>query len=161
MKEKYQTIKSPSQGTYKDKGSKFLGYAYPAATKDQAKSCVELLKKEHPKARHHCYAFRIGLDDEIFRANDDGEPSGAAGRPILGQIDSKQLTNIIVVVVRYFGGTLLGTGGLVQSYKMSVLDIQPHTIFLAPSQVRSIKVLDICARTWRTFFAKMNISIYL
>ena len=115
----YKTIKSESRGEFKDRGSKFIAYAYPVYTAEDWQARLEEIRKTHPKARHHCYAYRLGLDNNNFRANDDGEPSGTAGRPILGQIDHFQLTNIIVIVVRYFGGTLLGTSGLINAYKNS------------------------------------------
>ncbi len=118
----YLTISRPSAGEFKDRGSKFLAYAFPASTAEEWQGCLEKVKKEHPKARHHCYAYRLGLDQNDFRANDDGEPSGTAGRPILGQIDSFQLTNVLVVVVRYFGGTLLGASGLINAYRSSAKD---------------------------------------
>src|SRR6476660_5099192 len=108
----YYTIDQPSTAEYKDRGSRFIAYAYPIQTADDFKKHLQLLKKEHPKAVHHCFAFRIGLDGNNFRVSDDGEPSGSAGKPILGQIDSKQIVNVLVVVVRYFGGTLLGVPGL-------------------------------------------------
>ena len=113
----YQTIEKTSFAEYKDRGSKFIAYAYPVQTTDDCKQWLQQLKKEHPKAVHHCFAYRIGWDGNQFRVSDDGEPSGSAGRPILGQIDSKQLTNVMVIVVRYFGGTLLGVPGLIQAYK--------------------------------------------
>lgn len=111
------TIDKPSFAEFKDRGSKFLAFAYPIDSVDSFKSYLQLLKKEHPKAVHHCFAYRIGTDGNNFRVNDDGEPSGSAGRPILGQIDSKELTNVAVIVVRYFGGTLLGVPGLINAYK--------------------------------------------
>lgn len=114
---KYKTIKQPTTSDFRDRGSKFFGYAYPVNHIDEVKECVKTLKKEHPKAVHYCYAFRIGTDGIQFRANDDGEPSGSAGKPILGQIDSAGLTNVLVVVVRYFGGSLLGVPGLINAYK--------------------------------------------
>ncbi len=117
--EVYYTIEKTAVAEFKDKGSKFLAYAYPVKTPDQVKECLQEVKKEHPKATHHCYAYRLGTDGLQFRAVDDGEPSGSAGKPILGQIDSKQLTDVLVVVVRYFGGTLLGVPGLINAYKMS------------------------------------------
>lgn len=117
--EVYYTIEKTAVAEFKDKGSKFLAYAYPVKTTDQVKECLQEVKKEHPKATHHCYAYRLGTDGLQFRAVDDGEPSGSAGKPILGQIDSKQLTDAMVVVVRYFGGTLLGVPGLINAYKMS------------------------------------------
>lgn len=113
----YNTIVAPTQSLFKDRGSKFLGYAFPIRNTDDVKIRLQELKKEHPKAVHHCFAYRIGTDGLQFRANDDGEPSGSAGKPILGQIDSAGLTNVLVVVVRYFGGTLLGVPGLIQAYK--------------------------------------------
>ena len=119
MKDSYHTISKHSTGEFRDRGSKFLAYAFPVATEADWQIYLEKVKKEHPKARHHCYAYRLGLDQHNFRANDDGEPSGTAGRPILGQIDSFGLTNVFVVVVRYFGGTLLGTSGLINAYKLS------------------------------------------
>lgn len=126
LKDSYQTISNPSTGEFRDRGSKFLAYAFPVATESDWQQCLEQVKKEHPKARHHCYAYRLGLDTNNFRANDDGEPSGTAGRPILGQIDSFGLTNVFVVVVRYFGGTLLGTSGLINAYKLSTQDALQH-----------------------------------
>ena len=120
--DQYNTITSPALGEYKDRGSKFLAYAYPVLSEEEGLEYVKALKKEHFKAVHYCYAYRLGLDNNSFRANDDGEPSGTAGKPILGQIDSFELTNIIVVVVRYFGGTKLGTSGLIQAYKQSAAD---------------------------------------
>jgi uncharacterized YigZ family protein len=113
----FYTIDKPSFAEFKDRGSKFLAYAFPAATADHFKKHLQQLKKEHPKAVHHCFAYRLGADKNNFRVNDDGEPSGSAGRPILGQIDSKELTDIAVIVVRYFGGTLLGVPGLINAYK--------------------------------------------
>ena len=113
----YQTIAQPSTAEFRDRGSKFIAYAYPIESTEEFKSRLQGLKKEHPKAVHHCFAYRIGTDGNNFRVSDDGEPSGTAGRPILGQIDSKQLTNVLVVVVRYFGGTLLGVPGLINAYK--------------------------------------------
>ncbi|GAA4750628.1 IMPACT family protein [Flavisolibacter ginsenosidimutans] len=113
----YKTVSTPSQAEYKDRGSRFWAYAFPITTVDDFKKGLKTLKEEHPKAAHHCFAYRIGTDGNNFRASDDGEPSGSAGKPILGQIDSKGLTNVAVVVVRYFGGTLLGVPGLINTYK--------------------------------------------
>lgn len=117
MTDSYHTILAPSVGEYKDRSSKFIGYAYPVRTEEAAMLHIEALRKEHFKARHHCFAWRLGVDGSRFRANDDGEPSGTAGRPMLGQIDAFGLTDVVVVVVRYFGGTLLGTSGLIQAYR--------------------------------------------
>lgn len=119
MNDTYQTIKGAASGEFRDRGSKFLAYAYPLAAAGGWQELLEALKREHPKARHHCYAYRWGTDGNNFRANDDGEPSGTAGRPILGQIDSFGLTNVVVIVVRYFGGTKLGTSGLINAYRTS------------------------------------------
>lgn len=113
----YYTIAQPVVAELKDRGSRFLAYAYPLASVDDFKATMKLLKEEHPKAVHHCFAYRLGVDGNTFRVSDDGEPSGSAGRPILGQIDHKQLCNVLVVVVRYFGGTLLGVPGLINAYK--------------------------------------------
>lgn len=121
-KHKYRTIAAPTTAEFKDRGSKFLAYAYPIRDTDDVKASLQALKKEHPKAVHHCYAYRIGIDGTQYRANDDGEPSGSAGRPILGQIDSAGLTNTLVVIVRYFGGTLLGVPGLINAYKTATTD---------------------------------------
>ena len=117
MTDSYKTIVEKSTGEFKDRGSKFIAYAFPAYNEDEWQGKLLEIKKLHVKARHHCYAYRIGLDKNNFRANDDGEPSGTAGRPILGQIDHFGLTNVIVIVVRYFGGTKLGTSGLINAYK--------------------------------------------
>lgn len=121
MNDTYKTIEAPSQGIFKDRGSKFLAYAYPFSNKDSLKEILQSLKKEHLKAVHFCFAYRLGQQGETFRANDDGEPSGSAGKPILGQIDSLGLTEVLVVVVRYFGGTLLGVPGLINAYKNATL----------------------------------------
>ncbi len=116
----YRTIKGPAQGEiFKDRGSKFIGYAFPATTEDQIKQHILSLKESHHKARHWCYAWRLGTEVITFRVNDDGEPNNSAGNPIYGQILSHDLTNILIVVVRYFGGTKLGVGGLINAYRTS------------------------------------------
>lgn len=120
--DKYQTIEKPSEGIYKEKGSKFIAYAYPVYSEESIKSIIDDLKKEYYDARHHCYAWQLGTDGTQFRANDDGEPSGTAGKPILGQLRSHELTNLLVVVIRYFGGTKLGTSGLIHAYKEATID---------------------------------------
>ena len=122
MEDTYKTISNPSEGLFKDKGSKFMAFAYPVSSEDKIKGIIQILKKEHYSARHHCYAWRLGHEKLLFRANDDGEPSSTAGKPILGQIQSFDLTNILVVVVRYFGGTLLGVSGLINAYKNAAHD---------------------------------------
>lgn len=113
----YLTITQPCEGTFKDRGSKFIAFTYPIKSETQVKAIVAKLKAEHTKANHHCFALRLTPDRSVFRVNDDGEPSGTAGRPILNTLLSKNLTNILVVVVRYFGGTLLGVPGLINAYR--------------------------------------------
>lgn len=127
---KYKTIEGATTGEFKDRGSKFFGYAYPVSSAQQVKEHLQSLKKEHPKAVHFCYAYRLGTDGLQFRANDDGEPSGSAGKPILGQIDSAGFTNVLVVVVRYFGGTLLGVPGLINAYKTTTADALQKTVVI-------------------------------
>lgn len=132
----YYTIEQPSVAEFKDRGSKFLAFAYPAKDIDTCKKILAQLKKEHGKAVHHCLAYRLGVDGSTFRVSDDGEPSGSAGRPILGQIDSKELTNVLVVVVRYFGGTLLGVPGLINAYKTATaLALQLSPIIKKPIEI--------------------------
>ncbi len=129
QKDTFKTIAEPTVGEFKDRGSKFIAYTTPLScfgsrndNESGFTAFLEKIKKEHPKGRHHCFAWRLGLDGNRYRANDDGEPSGTAGRPILGQIDSFGLTNVGVVVVRYFGGTLLGTSGLIAAYRESTAE---------------------------------------
>ena len=113
----YTTIEKPSHAEFKDRGSKFIAFAFPIESTDDFKKQLQVLKKAHPKAVHHCFAYRIGTDGNNFRSSDDGEPSGTAGKPILGQLISKGITNTAVVVVRYWGGTMLGVPGLINAYK--------------------------------------------
>lgn len=122
IKDAYKSIAARSEGLFKDNGSRFIAFAFPVETPDQVKEIVDSLKKEYHDARHHCYAYRLGYQGDVFRANDDGEPSGSAGRPILGQIDSLGLSDVLVVVVRYFGGIKLGIPGLIRAYKTSTAD---------------------------------------
>lgn len=117
MEDTFKTILKPSEGLFKDKGSKFISFAFPVDSEDEIRTIVQQIRKEHHSARHHCYAWRLGYEKLHFRANDDGEPSSTAGKPILGQIQSFDLTNILIVVVRYFGGTLLGVSGLINAYR--------------------------------------------
>jgi uncharacterized YigZ family protein len=119
----YLTIEHQTEALFKDKGSKFLAFAYPVENDQQIKEILNHLKKEHHTANHHCYAYRLGADKLNIRANDDGEPNNTAGKPILGQIQSNDLTNILIVVVRYFGGTLLGVSGLINAYKNSAAEV--------------------------------------
>ena len=118
----YTTLLNPSEGLYKEKGSKFLAYAYPVMEEEQIKQYIQDLKQKYYDARHHCYAWQLGLDENHYRVNDDGEPSGTAGKPIHGQIRSHSITNVLIVVVRYFGGTKLGTSGLINAYKLASAD---------------------------------------
>jgi len=118
----YKTLKKRSEGLYKEKGSKFIGIAVACYSEDEAKMFLEEWKKEHHQARHFCYAYRFGLDKETFRANDDGEPNNSAGAPILGQIQSFELSNVLIGVIRYYGGTKLGVGGLINAYRTAAKD---------------------------------------
>ena len=122
MQDQYRSIAAPSEGLFKDNGSRFIALAYPVETEEEVKSIVAGLRKEYHDARHHCYAYRLGYKGDLWRTSDDGEPSGSAGRPILGQIDSLGLSDILVVVVRYFGGIKLGIPGLIRAYKTSTAD---------------------------------------
>ena len=122
IQDSYRSISDVSEGLFKDKGSRFIAYAYPVCAESQVKPLVDVLKKEHHGARHHCFAYRIGCEGSVWRANDDGEPSGSAGKPILGAIDSAGLSDVLVVVVRYFGGILLGVPGLVRAYRQAAAD---------------------------------------
>ncbi|WP_337040489.1 IMPACT family protein [Emticicia sp. 17c] len=118
----YKTIAKPAEGLFKDRGSKFLAFAYPLHQEQEVKQHLDTLRSLHPKANHHCYAYRLGTDRSQFRVNDDGEPAGSAGRPILNVLLSKDISNVLVVVVRYFGGTLLGVPGLINAYKAATLE---------------------------------------
>jgi uncharacterized YigZ family protein len=133
----YSTIERPAFTEYKDRGSRFLAYAFPIADINAFKKRLKEIRDEHPKASHHCFAYRLGFTGDQFRSADDGEPSGTAGKPMLGQIDSRNLTNTAVVVVRYFGGTLLGVPGLIHAYKTSA------SLVLQLTPVISKPVLDL------------------
>ncbi len=134
MEDSYLTISSPAEAIYKERSSKFLAFAYPVENEEQIRQYLDALRKKYYDATHHCYAWRLGPHGEQFRANDDGEPSSTAGRPILGQLLSKEVTNCLVVVVRYFGGTKLGVPGLIAAYKdstsevLAVCDIVERTV---------------------------------
>lgn len=117
MISRYRTLIGLSEGLYKEKGSKFIGYAIPCYSEEEAKILLDEWRKQHHQARHLCYAYRFGADMKVYRANDDGEPSNSAGTPILGQIKSYELTNVLIGVIRYYGGTKLGVGGLITAYK--------------------------------------------
>ena len=143
MKDFFLTIKKKSQGLYKDKGSKFISLAFPVSSEDEINSIIHSLRKEYHEARHHCFAWMLGPSGEKYRSNDDGEPSGTAGKPILGQIRSGKLTNILVVVIRYFGGVLLGTGGLTKAYREATADA------LANAEIVENYVTDTYAISFR------------
>jgi uncharacterized YigZ family protein len=130
MTDSFQTIEKTAEGLFKDKGSKFLAYAFPVETEDEIKEIIHQIKKGHYAARHHCFAWRLGAEKKQFRVNDDGEPSSTAGKPILGQIARFDVTNILIVVVRYFGGTLLGTSGLINSYREAAADALKNSVII-------------------------------
>jgi uncharacterized YigZ family protein len=130
MEDTFKTIEKPSEGLFKDKGSRFISYAFPVNSEEEIREIVQSIKKEHHSARHHCYAWRLGAEKSLFRANDDGEPSSTAGKPILGQIQTFDLTNILIVVVRYFGGTLLGVSGLINAYRNAALDAVNQAVII-------------------------------
>lgn len=152
----YLTIAKPAEGLYKDKGSKFISWAYPVKDLEEIKSNLTSLKEAHPKARHICYAYRLGFTPEEARSNDDGEPAGSAGKPILNTILSYQVHYILVAVVRYFGGTLLGVPGLIHAYKEGAIDAltQAEIYEKEPMSLRSIEfsytqmneVMKICKK---------------
>lgn len=136
----YRSIASRSSGLFKDNGSRFIAFAYPVETEEEIKVLLDGLRKEYHDARHHCYAYRLGLDGSKWRANDDGEPSGSAGRPILGQIDSAGLSDILVVVVRYFGGIKLGIPGLIRAYRTSTADALSHATVMEKTAGKNYSV---------------------
>ena len=117
MNDLYKTIESASEGLYKEKGSKFIAMTFPVKSLDEINGQIAVIRKQYHDASHHCYAWRLGADGDRYRANDDGEPSGSAGKPIYGQILSRDLSDVLIVVIRYFGGTLLGVGGLINAYR--------------------------------------------
>lgn len=122
IKDSYKTIREPSEGLFKDKGSKFIALGYSVNSEEEIKTKIKDIKKKYHDARHHCYAYKLGLSEDVYRMNDDGEPSGTAGKPIYGQIISHGLSDVLIIVVRYFGGTLLGTSGLINAYKAAAKD---------------------------------------
>ena len=137
----YYTIEKTATAEFKDRGSRFIGYACPVKNVLDFKERLTEIKKAHPKASHHCFAYRLGLDGNTFRVSDDGEPSGTAGRPILGQIDSKGLVDTLVVVVRYFGGTLLGVPGLINAYKSATEEALKQAVIIEKT-VNDIYTID-------------------
>jgi len=140
--DRYRSIEAPSNGSYRDLGSRFLAFAYPVESEAEIKEKLASLKKEYFDAKHHCYAYRLGLTGERWRANDDGEPSSSAGRPILGQLLSNDLSDILVVVVRYFGGTKLGIPGLIKAYKSATSD----------ALSKAVTIEKTACQTWRVTF---------
>lgn len=122
----FKSISGSSEGLYKEKGSKFLAFAYPVVSEEEVRTVLDRIRKEYYDARHHCYAYRLGLTGNVWRYNDDGEPSSTAGRPIYGQILSRELSDVLIVVVRYFGGTKLGVPGLIRAYKTAAADALDH-----------------------------------
>jgi uncharacterized YigZ family protein len=140
MDDRYKTIASKSQGLFKDRGSKFLSFALPVRSFDEVKAIVREYRKEYHDARHVCYACMLGAERNEFRTSDDGEPSGTAGRPVLGQINAKELTDVLIVVVRYFGGILLGTGGLVNAYREAAKEALEHARIIEKTVNRTFTV---------------------
>lgn len=137
----FYTISEPSEGLFKDRGSRFIALAYPVSSEKEIKEIQTSLRKKYHDARHHCYAYRLGYDKSVYRVNDDGEPSGTAGKPIFGQIQSKDLTNIFIVVIRYFGGTLLGVSGLINAYRSAAADALDHAKII---QKTVMDMYEIC-----------------
>ena len=131
FEDKYKTVEQVSEGLFKSKGSRFIAFALPVKNEIEVKSHLKEFKKKYHDARHYCFAYRLGFDKSVYRMNDDGEPSGTAGRPIYGQILSKDLTNTLVVVVRYFGGTKLGVSGLINAYKTAAKEALNHAVILS------------------------------
>lgn len=136
----YKSISSPSSGVYRDLGSKFISLAYPVSSEEEIKSILSAVKKEYFDARHHCYAYRLGQKGELWRVNDDGEPSSSAGRPILGQLLSNELSDILIVVIRYFGGTKLGIPGLIKAYKSAAADAIDKTKIVEKTATKELVV---------------------
>ena len=148
IQDSYKSIAAEAKGLFKDNGSRFIAHAYPVETEEEVKEIVAALKKEYYDARHHVYAYRLGYQGDRFRANDDGEPSGSSGRPVLGQIDSCGLSDILVVVIRYFGGIKLGIPGLIRAYKTSTADA------IANAEI----VEKIASRMYRVSFGYMGMN---
>lgn len=140
IEDTFKSIGAPSKGLFKDNGSRFIALAYPVSSEEQVREIVSALKKEYHDARHHCYAYRIGYKRDRWRANDDGEPSGSAARPILGQIDSLELSDILVVVVRYFGGIKLGIPGLIRAYRTSTSDALSNARIILKTATSPIRI---------------------
>lgn len=172
----YKSIAEPSRGLFRDNGSRFLAFAWPVESEEEIKQIVASLKKEYHDARHHCYAYRLGKDGQAWRANDDGEPSGSAGRPILGQIDSAGLSDVLVVVVRYFGGIKLGIPGLIRAYKTSTAEALASALVREkvagdwrrlsfpysslPSVMKMVKELDLPQRS-QSFMERCSMEVFV
>lgn len=140
MEDTFKTIEAKAQGLYKEKGSKFIAFAFPVRTEEEIKALLADLRSEYYDARHHCYAYRLGADKLHFRANDDGEPSSTGGKPILGQIVSNDLTNVLIVVVRYFGGIKLGVSGLINAYRSAAADAIERAVIVEKTEDEVIKI---------------------
>ncbi|MBK8806208.1 MAG: YigZ family protein [Bacteroidales bacterium] len=136
----FLTVKNESEGIFKDKGSKFIAFAFQVYSEDSIKEIISDIRKKHFSARHVCWAYRLGAKKQNFRVNDDGEPSNSAGKPILGQIQAHNLSNILIVVVRYFGGTLLGVGGLIQAYKEAAADALKNAEIISLYELKEMKI---------------------
>lgn len=141
IQDRYKSISAPATGLFKDKGSRFIAHSFPVENETEIKEIIESLKKEYHDARHHCYAYRLGRLGDKFRANDDGEPSSSAGRPILGQIISNELSDILIVVVRYFGGIKLGIPGLIRAYKTASADAISNSEIIVKTECRNFRLL--------------------
>ena len=139
--EDYKTIQAPSEAVYREKASRFMAFAYPVQTEEDVKNHLQVLKKKYHDAVHHCYAFRLGANLALFRSSDDGEPSGTAGKPILGQIQSFELTNVLIVVVRYFGGTKLGVSGLIQAYRQAAADALGNAVIISKKVMHTYEII--------------------
>jgi len=140
MDDFYKTIEKPAEGFYREKGSRFLAFGFPVENEDQIKEIITTIRRKYHDARHHCYAYRLGIKKDIYRMNDDGEPSGTAGKPIFGQLLSGNLTNILVIVVRYFGGILLGTGGLVSAYRAATADMLSGAVIITRHEMVRMRI---------------------
>lgn len=141
IQDRYKSISAPATGLFKDKGSRFIAHSFPVENETEIKEIIESLKKEYHDARHHCYAYRLGRLGDKFRANDDGEPSSSAGRPILGQIISNELSDILIVVVRYFGGIKLGIPGLIRAYKTASAEAISNSKIIVKTECRNFRLL--------------------
>lgn len=140
IEDTYRTVQTPSTGLYKEKGSRFISFLLPVETAEQAKAETDRIRKEYHDARHHCFAYRLGLTGDLWRVNDDGEPSSSAGKPIYGQILSNSLSDVLIVVVRYFGGIKLGVPGLINAYRTAAADAIAHSTIITKTASRLIGI---------------------